>query len=333
MAVSIGINGFGRIGRYLTRLLAYEKDVTLTCVNARASNADLAHLLKYDSVHGPFKGRVSANDAGMKINGKQVNVTRCPIGEWEWKEQGCDLVVETTGKIKDRDGLAVHLAKGAKKAIISAPGQDVDLTVVMGVNDQLYDPARHDVISNASCTTNCLAPVAKLINDAYGIERGHMTTVHSYTMNQRILDGSHKDLRRGRACAMSMVPTTTGATKATGLVIPELEGKLAGLSIRVPTPNVSLVDLTCELATDVTEKKVNAMLKKAARTTMNPFMGYCEEPLVSVDYIGSIHGGVVDAPLTSVTGKRLLKVIVWYDNESGFTHQLLRLVRKVAASM
>jgi len=325
MATKIGLNGFGRIGRYLARLLAEETDLELVAVNARASNEDLAHLLKYDSVHGRFLD-VQPTEDGFVMAGKPVKVTRNAPGEWTWGDLGCDLVVESTGKFTDRESCEKHLACGAKKVIISAPGKDADVTVVIGVNDQELKP-EHKIISNASCTTNCLAPVAKIINDAYGIKHGIMTTVHSYTMSQRILDGSHKDLRRARACAVNMVPTTTGAAKAVGLVIPELNGILDGMAIRVPTPNVSLVDLVCELKKETTAEEVNAAFKAAA----NDSMGYTEEPLVSVDFMGSTFGGVVDSSLTRVMGGTQLKVIAWYDNEAGFTNQLLRLIKKAAA--
>jgi len=325
MATKIGLNGFGRIGRYLARLLAEETDLELVAVNARASNEDLAHLLKYDSVHGRFLD-VQPTEDGFVMAGKPVKVTRNAPGEWTWGDLGCDLAVESTGKFTDRESCEKHLACGAKKVIISAPGKDADVTVVIGVNDQELKP-EHKIISNASCTTNCLAPVAKIINDAYGIKHGIMTTVHSYTMSQRILDGSHKDLRRARACAVNMVPTTTGAAKAVGLVIPELNGILDGMAIRVPTPNVSLVDLVCELKKETTAEEVNAAFKAAA----NDSMGYTEEPLVSVDFMGSTFGGVVDSSLTRVMGGTQLKVIAWYDNEAGFTNQLLRLIKKAAA--
>lgn len=325
MATKIGLNGFGRIGRYLARLLAEETDLELVAVNARASNEDLAHLLKYDSVHGRFLD-VQPTEDGFVMAGKPIKVTRNAPGEWTWGDLGCDLVVESTGKFTDRESCEKHLACGAKKVIISAPGKDADVTVVIGVNDQELKP-EHKIISNASCTTNCLAPVAKIINDAYGIKHGIMTTVHSYTMSQRILDGSHKDLRRARACAVNMVPTTTGAAKAVGLVIPELNGILDGMAIRVPTPNVSLVDLVCELKKETTAEEVNAAFKAAA----NDSMGYTEEPLVSVDFMGSTFGGVVDSSLTRVMGGTQLKVIAWYDNEAGFTNQLLRLIKKAAA--
>jgi glyceraldehyde 3-phosphate dehydrogenase len=327
MATRIGLNGFGRIGRYLTRLLASESDLELVAVNARASNEDLAHLLKYDSAHGRFMD-VEPTADGFKVAGKPVKVTRNAPGEWTWGDLGCDIVVESTGKFTDRESCEKHLACGAKKVIISAPGKDADVTVVVGVNEEALKP-EHKIISNASCTTNCLAPVAKVINDTYGIKHGIMTTVHSYTMSQRILDGSHKDIRRARACAVNMVPTTTGAARAVGLVIPELNGVLDGMAIRVPTQNVSLVDLVCELKKEASAEEVNAALKAAA----NDSMGYSEEPLVSIDYMGSTHGGVVDSALTRVMGGTQLKLIIWYDNEAGFTNQLLRLTRKAAGML
>ncbi len=327
MATRIGLNGFGRIGRYLTRLLAGESDLELVAVNARASNEDLAHLLKYDSAHGSFLD-VEPTQSGFKVNGKPVTVTRNAPGEWTWGELGCDVVIESTGKFTDRESCEKHIACGAKKVLISAPGANADLTVVMGVNDGLITP-EHNIISNASCTTNCLAPVAKVVNDQYGIKHGIMTTVHSYTMSQRILDGSHKDLRRARACAVNMVPTTTGAAKAVGLVIPELNGVLDGMAIRVPTQNVSLVDLVCELNKSTSAEEVNAALKAATTDSM----GYTEEPLVSQDFMGSTFGGVVDSSLTRVMGGTQLKLIVWYDNEAGFTNQLLRLTKKVAGML
>lgn len=327
MATKIGLNGFGRIGRYLARLVADDNDLELVAVNARASNEDLAHLLKYDSVHGRFLD-VEPTETGFRMNGKDVTVTRNAPGEWTWGDFGVDIVVESTGKFVDRESCEKMLECGAKKVVISAPGKNPDATVVMSVNDDLLKP-EHNIISNASCTTNCLAPVAKVVNDTYGIKHGIMTTVHSYTMSQRILDGSHKDIRRARACAVNMVPTSTGAAKAVGLVIPELNGVLDGMAIRVPTPNVSLVDLVCELEKPVTAEEVNAKLKAAA----NDSMGYTEEPLVSVDFMGSTFGGVVDSQLTRVMGDTQLKLIIWYDNEAGFTNQLLRLTRKVAGMM
>jgi len=332
MTVRLGLNGFGRIGRYMARLLADNNDFELAAVNARADNQSLAHLLKYDSVHRTFPGSVQANDEGFLLEGKQVLVTRKGPGEWIWGDLGVDIVLETTGKFKDRKSCEPHLECGCQKVIISAPGKGCDATIVMGVNDELLTPD-HSVISNASCTTNCLAPAAKVLHDEFEILRGIMTTIHSYTMSQRILDGSHKDLRRARAAAMSMIPTSTGAAKAVGEVIPDLNGKLDGMAIRVPTPNVSLVDLTVDLNKDVSAEQINQALESAAQGPLKGILGYSDEPLVSVDYLGSSFGGVVDALTTSVIDKRLAKIIVWYDNESGFTHQLLRLTKKVAAFM
>ncbi|WP_147821554.1 type I glyceraldehyde-3-phosphate dehydrogenase [Salidesulfovibrio onnuriiensis] len=325
MATKIGINGFGRIGRYLTRILAGDKDLELVAVNARASNEDLAYLLAYDSVHGRFPG-VKPTANGFSINGKEVVVTRHGEGDWTWGDMGCDLVVESTGKFNNQASCQKHMECGAKKVVISAPAKDADITVVMGVNDKDLT-AQHKVISNASCTTNCLAPAAKVINDNFGIVHGIMTTVHAYTMSQRVLDGTHKDMRRGRTCGVNMVPTTTGAAKAVGLVLPELDGKLDGMSIRVPTPNVSLVDLVCELKKPTSAEEVNAALKAAA----DEHMGYSEEQLVSIDYTGCTFGGVIDAPMTRVLDGTQLKLIIWYDNEASFTYQLKRLVKKVAS--
>jgi glyceraldehyde 3-phosphate dehydrogenase len=331
MAVKIALNGFGRIGRYLARIMADDQDVQLVQVNARGSNADLAYLLKYDSVHGTFNGEVEANDTGFLLNGRQVLVTRNAPDAWKWVDT--DIVVENTGKFTGRADCEKLLAAGAKKVLISAPGKESDLTVVMGVNDDLYDPAKHHIISNASCTTNCLAPAAKALNDAFGIKHGLMTTIHSYTMSQRMLDGTHKDLRRGRAGAVNMLPTTSGAARALGLVLPELAGKVDGMAVRVPTPNVSLVDLVAEVEKTVTVEEVNAAMKAAAAGPEGGALGYCELPLVSTDYLGSIYGGVVDAACTTVMNGTMVKLIVWYDNEAGFTYQLLRLARKVGASL
>lgn len=331
MPIRIGLNGFGRIGRYLIRLMADAPDIELAVINARADNAALAHMLKYDSVHGRFPFPVSATDTGLNINGREVPVTRKPTGEWDWAEYGAGLVVESTGTIKTREAAAAHLQRGAKKVVVSAPMKDADAMIVMGVNHDIYDPAAHDVISAASCTTNCLAPVAKVIAESFGVRHGLMTTIHSYTMTQRMLDGSHKDIRRSRAAAMSMIPTKTGAAKAIGTVCPALLGKLDGMAVRVPTPDVSLVDLTVELERAADAATVNAALKAAAEGALRENMGYSEEPLVSVDYVGSTYGGVVDSLLTRVMDGTMLKLIVWYDNEAGFTNQLLRLVRLVGS--
>ena len=333
MAVKLGINGFGRIGRYLLRIMADSQDVVITAINARADNASLAHLFKYDSVYGTFAGTVSHDDNGIIVNGRHIAVTRCKAGEWQWKELGTELVVDTTGTAKKRDDAAKHLECGAKKIVVSAPCKEADATIVMGVNDNVYDAAAHSVISAASCTTNCLAPAAKVINDVFGIKHGLMTTIHSYTMSQRILDGSHKDLRRARAAAVSTIPTSTGAAKATALVIPALKGKLDGMAVRVPTPDISLVDLTCELEKSATAEDVNAALKAACEGALKENLGYCDEPLVSIDFKADTHGGVVDSLSTQVMDGTLLKLIIWYDNEAGFTNQLMRLLRLVGASL
>lgn len=324
----LGINGFGRIGRYLVRLMA-EANEFPAAINARASNATLAHLFKYDSVHGTFNGTVSHDDDGIIINGQHITVTRAKIGEWDWAGLGVDLVIETSGAIKKRPGLAEHIARGAKKVIMSAPVSDADITIVMGVNDGQYDPAAHDVISSASCTTNCIVPVVKVLNDVYGIKHGMITTIHSYTMSQRLLDGSDKDIRRARAAALSIIPTTTGAGSAVSQVLPELKGRLGSAALRVPTPNVSIVDLTCTLEKPITIESVNATMREHA----NEHYGVSDEPLVSVDYNGDTHGGVVDALSTDVIDNCLLKMLIWYDNEAGFTNQLLRLVHMVANSL
>lgn len=333
MSVRIGLNGFGRIGRYLIRLMANQSYMPVVAINARADNASLAHLFKYDSIHGPFKGSISYDDDGLIINGHYINVSRKKVGEWIWKDMDVNLVVESTGTIKTRDGLEAHIQTGAAKVIISTASKDTDALIIMGVNDSDYIPKDHHILSAGSCTTNCLAPVVKVLNDIFGIEHGIMTTIHSYTMSQRILDGSQKDLRRARAATLSLIPTTTGAAKAIGLVIPELEGKIDGMAIRVPTPNVSLVDFTCELKQPVTVDDINNTLKNAAEGKLKNILGYCDEPLVSIDYTGDIHGGVVDALSTSVISSKLAKVLVWYDNEAGFTNQLLRLINLVEKSM
>lgn len=329
MPVKVGMNGFGRIGRYLLRLMADDKDIQIAAINARADNAALAYLFKYDSTYGTFQGTVDHDENGIIVNGRHITVTRCKAGEWEWERLGVTLAVETTGTIKDKEGLAQHLACGAKKVVISAPGKDVDAMIVMGVNHNTYDGAKHSVISAASCTTNCLAPAVKVLHETFGFRHGLMTTIHSYTMSQRILDGTHKDWRRGRAAAVSMVPSSTGAAKAVGQVMPELEGKLNGMSVRIPTFDCSLVDLTCEVEKACDAAAVNAALQAASKGALAENMGYSEEPLVSIDYKGSTFGGVVDALSTQVLDGTMVKLLIWYDNESGFTNQLLRLLRMV----
>jgi len=332
MSIRIGINGFGRIGRYLARLLVNEDGYELVVVNARADNAQLAHLLKYDSVHGRFAEDVEANENGFTINGHQVVVTRDKPGEWSWGAWDVDIVIESTGAFRDRLSCEQMIDCGCHKVIVSAPSSDCDATIVMGVNDHQLKLS-DTIISNASCTTNCLAPVAKILHETFGIEHGLMTTIHSYTMSQRILDGTHKDLRRARAGAVNMLPTTTGAARAVTQVIPELEGKLDGMAVRVPTPNVSLVDFVANVGRDVSVADVNAAFKSASEGALLNVMGYTELPLVSTDYIGSTYGGVVDGLCTSVMSSRMVKCIIWYDNESSFTNQLLRLIRKVGATL
>ncbi|WP_165175101.1 type I glyceraldehyde-3-phosphate dehydrogenase [Desulfovibrio sp. ZJ369] len=329
MPVQLGMNGFGRIGRYLLRLLADDQDLRVAAINARADNAALAYLFKYDSTYGIFPGEVSHDADGIIVNGRHIAVTRHKAGEWEWQRLGVSLAVETTGTIKDRAGLAQHLACGAEKVVISAPAKDADAMIVMGVNQDAYDPAKDAVISAASCTTNCLAPAVKVLHENFRIRHGLMTTIHSYTMSQRILDGSHKDWRRGRAAAVSMVPSSTGAAKAVGVVIPELAGKMNGMSVRVPTFDCSLVDLTCEVEQPCDAAAVNAALQAASQGPLKENMGFSEEPLVSIDYRGSTCGGVVDALSTQVMDKTMVKLLLWYDNEAGFTNQLLRLLRMV----
>ena len=329
MPVKVGMNGFGRIGRYLLRLMADNQDIQIVAINARADNAALAYLFKYDSTYGTFQGTVDHDENGIIVNGRHIAVTRCKAGEWEWKRLGVTLAVETTGTIKDAEGLAQHLACGAKKVVISAPGKDVDAMIVMGVNDHIYDGAKHNIISAASCTTNCLAPAVKVLHETFGFRHGLMTTIHSYTMSQRILDGTHKDWRRGRSAGVSMVPSSTGAAKAVGIVMPELEGKLNGMSVRVPTFDCSLVDLTCEVEKACDAAAVNAALQAASKGALAENMGFSEEPLVSIDYKGSTYGGVVDALSTQVLDGTMVKLLIWYDNESGFTNQLLRLLHMV----
>ncbi len=335
MAVKVGINGFGRIGRLAARILGSgHKDLELVALNSRADSFQLAHLLKYDSVHRTFAGNVEHDDDSLTIEGRRVQITRVANpAEIPWKDLGVQIVLETTGKFTKRDGSQGHINAGAKKVAIGAPGKGVDGTFVMGVNHQDYDPSQHHIVSNASCTTNCLAPVAKVLNDSFGFEHGLMTTIHSYTMSQRILDGSHKDIRRARAAAMSIIPTTTGAARAVTQVIPALTGKLDGFAIRVPTPNVSLVDLTCRLGRAVTAEEVNAALKTASQGPLKGVLEVTDIPLVSVDYTSCPFSSIVDAPLTQVMDGRMVKVISWYDNEMGFTQRLIDLASYVAGKL
>ena len=320
MGIRVAINGFGRVGRYLVRACYGRDDIEIVAINSRAKPAVLAHLLKYDSVHGIFNADISSTDKELVIDGKQIAITQVTssLSDLPWNALGVDIVLESTGKFRKKDEVAGHLQAGAKKIIIAAPGKGVDGTFVMGVNEHTYDAKKHHIISNASCTTNCLAPVVKVLHDEFTVVRGLMTTVHAYTMDQRILDGSHKDLRRGRAAALSIVPTSTGAAKAVTEVIPDLKGKMDGVALRVPTPNVSIVDLAAELKKNVSIGDINGALKAAAEGKMKGIMAYCEEELVSVDFTSSPYSSIVDAPLTNVVDGNFVKVFSWYDNESGY---------------
>jgi len=327
MAIRLGINGFGRIGRTVLRYAVKEKGIEIVAINDLTDAKTLAHLLKYDSVHGIFPGKVEYNDNELIINGKAIKImaVRNPE-ELPWKKEKVDYVLEATGLFTARAKAELHLKAGAKKVIISAPATDEDITIVMGVNHQLYDPKKHNIISNASCTTNCLAPVAKVLQDSFGIEKGLVTTIHSYTNDQNILDLPHKDLRRARAAAMSMIPTTTGAAKAVALVLPELKGKMDGMAIRVPTPNVSVVDLVATISKKTDAAKVNAALQKASKGALKGILGYSEEPLVSIDYNGNPLSSIVDASCTKVLDGNMVKVLSWYDNESGFSKRVIDLI-------
>jgi glyceraldehyde 3-phosphate dehydrogenase len=331
MTVKIGINGFGRIGRNVLRAALNNSNVEVVAVNDLTDANMLAHLLKYDSVHVKINAEVSVSGNTLVVNGKEIVVKaeRDPanIG---WGELGVDVVVESTGRFTDRADAAKHIEAGAKKVIISAPASNEDITIVMGVNEDQYDPTKHDVLSNASCTTNCLAPFAKVLNDQFGIKRGMMTTIHSYTNDQQILDLPHKDYRRARAAAENMIPTTTGAAKAVALVLPELKGKLNGMAVRVPTPNVSLVDLVVELDKNVTAEEVNEVLKTAAEGNLKGILQYSEEPLVSGDYNGDPHSSSIDALSTMVMEDNMVKVISWYDNETGYSTRVVDLVDYIA---
>jgi glyceraldehyde 3-phosphate dehydrogenase len=323
MAVRVGINGFGRIGRLAFRACMGAKDLEIVAVNDITDAATLAYLLAHDSVHGALATDVQHGQGSLTVGGKEVRVIaeRDPAN-LPWKELGVDIVFESTGLFADRQKAAKHLDAGAKKVIISAPAKGVDLTVCYGVNHTTYDPARHHVISNASCTTNCLSPVAKVLHETFGIRRGLMTTIHSYTNDQRILDLPHTDLRRARAAALSMIPTTTGAARAVGLVLPELQGKLDGMAIRVPTPNVSVVDLVAELDKQTSAEEINAAMKQAADGPLKGILAYIDTPLVSIDFNGNPHSSIFDAPLTSVVDGNFVKVLSWYDNEWGFSNRM-----------
>jgi len=327
MPVKVGINGFGRIGRNFFRASKGVKDFEIVAINDLTDAPTLAHLLKYDSIHGIFDVEVSAKENALVVDGREVRVTAERSPETlPWKSLGVDIVLESTGHFTDREKAAKHLAAGAQRVIISAPAKEPDITVCLGVNEEMLDPAKHKIISNASCTTNCLAPVAKVLHKEFGIIRGLMTTIHSYTNDQRILDLPHKDLRRARAAAVSMIPSTTGAAKAIGLVLPELKGKLDGFAMRVTTPNVSVVDLTAELGKDATADEINAAMKKWAQGPMKGILQYMDIPLVSVDFNGNSHSSIFDATLTKVMEKRMVKVIAWYDNEWGYSSRIRDLI-------
>lgn len=332
MALRVAINGFGRIGRMVLRAASKDENIEFVAINDLTDAATLAHLFKYDSVHGTFPGEVEAKGNQLIINGKAIKIyaVKNPA-ELPWKADKIDVVLEATGIFTTKEKAELHIQAGAKKVVISAPATNEDITIVMGVNEHLYDPKKHNIISNASCTTNCLAPVAKVLHETFGIERGLVTTVHSYTNDQNILDLPHKDLRRARAAAMSMIPTTTGAAKAVSLVLPELKGKLDGMAIRVPTPNVSVVDLVVTLSKKTDVAKVNAALKEASKGSLKGILGFEEAPLVSIDFNGNPLSSIVDAACTKVIGENMVKVLSWYDNECGFSNRVVDLFHLIAS--
>jgi glyceraldehyde 3-phosphate dehydrogenase len=335
--IRVAINGWGRIGRILFRAaLRDDSDIEFVAINSRGAEASwVAHLLKYDSVHGPFKAEVSANKAKnmLVVNGQEIKIlAESALEKLPWGDLGVDLVVESTGEFTARKDAAKHLEAGCKKVVITAPGKNPDVTIVPGVNDEMYNHAAHQIISLASCTTNCLAPVVKVLHDEFGVNRGFMTTVHSYTNDQKILDGRHKDLRRARAAAMSIIPTTTGAAASIGVVLPALAGKLDGIALRVPTFNVSIVDLVAELGHDVTRGEVNGAFEAASKSSLRGILAISYEPLVSIDYIGSSYSSTVDADSTNVIGGKgnFVKVLSWYDNEWGYSCRVADMVERIA---
>ncbi|OFV92147.1 MAG: type I glyceraldehyde-3-phosphate dehydrogenase [Acidobacteria bacterium RIFCSPLOWO2_02_FULL_64_15] len=328
MSVRVGINGFGRIGRNIMRAALGDKNIDFVAVNDLTSTSTLAHLLKYDSILGNLHARVEAKADRISVEGDEFKVlSKRDPAELPWKELGVDVVFESTGLFTDRVSAAKHLAAGAKRVVITAPAKGPDLTVVLGVNDDNYDPAKHRIVSNASCTTNCLAPLAKVIHQAFGIKKGWMTTIHSYTNDQQLLDLPHKDLRRARAAALSMIPTTTGAALAVGEVLPDLKGKLDGFAMRVPTPNVSVVDLAVLVEKKTTGDEVNAALKAASEGALKGILAYSTDPLVSIDFKGNAHSSIVDAPYTKVMDGDFVKVLSWYDNEWGYSSRCVDLLR------
>jgi len=331
MAVTVGINGFGRIGRNIIRAAIGNKDIDFVAVNDLTNAATLAHLLKYDSVLGNLQDEVVATAEGIRLGSDEFKVLSIKDpAQLPWKDLGVDVVFESTGIFTSRDAAAKHLAAGARKVIITAPAKGPDVTLVLGVNDEAYDPAAHHIISNASCTTNCLAPMAKVIHDRFGIRKGWMTTVHSYTNDQQLLDLPHKDLRRARAAALSMIPTTTGAATAVGLVLPDLKGRLDGFAVRVPTPNVSLVDLAAVLGRKTSAEEVNAAFQTAAGGAYRGIIEYVTEELVSVDFRGNPHSAMVDSPYTKVMDGDFVKVVAWYDNEWGYSSRCVDLLKYMA---
>jgi glyceraldehyde 3-phosphate dehydrogenase len=334
MKARIAINGFGRIGRMVFRKAIMEDNLEIAAINASYPAETLAHLIKYDSIHGPFNGEVIALENELIVNGKRVTLlsNRNP-DELPWGQMGIDIVIEATGKFNSREKASLHLDAGAKKVILTAPGKNEDVTIVMGVNDDMLDIERHQIISNASCTTNCLAPVAKVLDEKFGIKNGLMTTVHSYTNDQKNIDNPHKDLRRARACAQSIIPTTTGAAKALALVLPQLKGKLHGLALRVPTPNVSLVDLVVDLNRNVTAEEVNNAFIEAANGPLKGILDFTMEPLVSVDFNTNENSAIIDGLTTMVIGTNKVKVLAWYDNEWGYSCRVVDLTLHVANEM
>jgi len=332
MAIKVGINGFGRIGRNVLRAGMNRSGIDFVATNDLTDNKTLAHLLKYDSILGPLEADVKYDEESITVNGKRIRVfaTKDPA-EIDWPSLGVELVLESTGKFTDATKAAAHLRGPVKKVLISAPASNEDVTIVLGVNEKMYDSAKHRVVSNASCTTNCLAPVVRVLHDKFGIEKGSMTTIHSYTNDQNVLDFPHKDLRRARAAAMNMIPTTTGAAKAIGLVIPELKGKLDGYAMRVPTPNVSVVDIVCLTQKATTGAEVNAALKEAAEGPLKGILAYTEDPVVSSDMMKNPNSSIVDASLTKVLGGNLVKVISWYDNEWGYSCRIVDMIEYMAA--
>lgn len=331
MAIKVGINGFGRIGRNVFRAALNRGDIDFVAVNDITDTRSLAHLLKYDSVLGNLDADIKASDNTITVNGDEFQVfTERDPGKIDWGSVGAEIVIESTGLFTKRDDAAKHLHDTVKKVIITAPAKNEDVTIVLGVNEKAYDPREHHVISNASCTTNCLGPIAKVLHENFTIRKGLMNTIHSYTNDQRLLDLPHSDLRRARAAALSIIPTTTGAAKAIGLVLPELKGKLDGISLRVPTPNVSIVDFVAEVEKTTNKEELNAAMKKAADGPMRGILQYSEEPLVSVDFRGNSHSSILDAPYTSVIGGNMVKLLSWYDNEWGYSCRVVDLVKYIA---